>query len=116
MKRRRALLESNFIADDEQGAPLPSCPLAGPRGRPTGGGTRAAGEDGFGDHIGPIDFPMPGKTRGVGPPSMPGPEGFLCSKAQRSVAQGGVQPFSVIDLLNEVLDGGARFVLVAVLV
>jgi hypothetical protein len=34
---------------------------------------------------------------------------------RRQIAQGGVQPLSVIDLFNEVLDGGARFLLVAVL-
>src|SRR5579883_348621 len=49
VKRRRALLASTpiedsrpeLLADDEQGAQfLPSRPLTGARGRPTGGGTR----------------------------------------------------------------------------
>ena len=48
--------------DDEQGAVLPSRPLAGLRVRPTGGGTPAPAFDDLDHHIGPKDSVMPEKT------------------------------------------------------
>jgi hypothetical protein len=56
--------------------------LAGPGGRPTGGGIPAPAGNGFDEPIGPIDFPMPEITNCADPPSTP--ESVRCCRSKAS--------------------------------